>query len=116
MPSLSGYDVLIHLRPELVPHAAERLGADTRKHMPSDPQEDTLVPVVEFHVVRNYLQELQVILNSDNSRGVRAEIIRVTRGCQNIIWGDTLYFVMYPYHICTLYIFILLYVEGSPSD
>lgn len=63
VPSLSGYDVLIQLRPALVPLAAERLTAPpASKHAPAEQQEEALVPVVEFHVVRNYLEELQVIV------------------------------------------------------
>ncbi|XP_030026553.2 nucleolar protein 6 isoform X1 [Manduca sexta] len=59
IPSLSGYDVVLHLSPPLVPHAGERVDKKpTLRRMPADVLTD-LIPVVEFHPVMKYLEELR---------------------------------------------------------
>ncbi|CAB3244187.1 unnamed protein product [Arctia plantaginis] len=59
VPSYSGYDVLIHLQPTLVPHRAERVDQLPRlRKLPEEPAAD-IIPVVEFHPVKKYLDELR---------------------------------------------------------
>lgn len=59
VPSLSGYDVLIHLHASLVPYTAERV--DQKPRLQSLPEKlvEEIIPVVEFHPVLKYLEELR---------------------------------------------------------
>ncbi|XP_013174071.1 PREDICTED: nucleolar protein 6 [Papilio xuthus] len=66
VPSLSGYDALIHLATPLVPHTCERVGhAPERAHHAhnnrnkADDVLDDVVPVVDFNPVAKYLHELR---------------------------------------------------------
>lgn len=64
VPSLAGYDVLIHLQPGLVPHCHERVDSTPRLQKLPETPGDEVIPVVEFHPVLKYLEELRVrILN-----------------------------------------------------
>ncbi|CAH2087303.1 unnamed protein product [Euphydryas editha] len=59
IPSLKGYDILIHLNPQLVPYSGERLSSKPRKR-PEGSVTD-IIPVVEFNPVQLYLDELMSI-------------------------------------------------------
>ncbi|KAJ0175334.1 hypothetical protein K1T71_009475 [Dendrolimus kikuchii] len=59
VPSLSGYDVVIHLQPSLVPYVGERVDkVPELRRLPERPAED-VIPVVEFHPILKYLEELR---------------------------------------------------------
>ncbi|XP_026727595.1 nucleolar protein 6 [Trichoplusia ni] len=59
VPSLAGYDVLIHLHRPLVPHCLERVDSPPRlQKLPETPGHE-VIPVVEFHPVLKYLEELR---------------------------------------------------------
>ncbi|CAH0587856.1 unnamed protein product [Chrysodeixis includens] len=59
VPSLAGYDVVIHLHSSLVPHSFERVDSTPRlQKLPESPVDD-VIPVVEFHPVLKYLEELR---------------------------------------------------------
>ncbi|XP_049871871.1 nucleolar protein 6 [Pectinophora gossypiella] len=58
VPSYSGYDVLIHLHDSAVPFATERVDRPALlKAAPGDTAD--IIPVVEFHAVDRYLEELR---------------------------------------------------------
>ncbi|XP_075979856.1 nucleolar protein 6 Mat89Ba [Anticarsia gemmatalis] len=59
VPSLSGYNVLIHLHSSLVPHCTERVEHKPRLAVLPDKLADDVIPVVEFHPVLQYLDELR---------------------------------------------------------
>ncbi|KAJ8718272.1 hypothetical protein PYW08_002509 [Mythimna loreyi] len=59
IPSYAGYDVLIHLHGALVPHSAERVEQPARLQRLPDKLADEIIPVVEFHPVTKYLDELR---------------------------------------------------------
>uniref|UniRef100_S4NST8 Nucleolar protein 6 n=1 Tax=Pararge aegeria TaxID=116150 RepID=S4NST8_9NEOP len=61
VPSLSGYDVLLRLQRGLVPHCSERLDSRPRRPRAEPPPEGAppVIPVVEFHPVDRYLEELR---------------------------------------------------------
>lgn len=62
VPSLTGYDVIIHLIPHLVPYSSERVDKrPSLKDLP-DTVVEQVVPPVEFHPVHKYLEELRVRL------------------------------------------------------
>lgn len=62
VPSLTGYDVIIHLNPHLVPYSSERVDKrPSLKDLP-DTVVEQVVPPVEFHPVHKYLEELRVRL------------------------------------------------------
>ncbi|XP_045776037.1 nucleolar protein 6 isoform X2 [Maniola jurtina] len=58
IPSLSGYDVLIYLERNLVPYSSERLDVAPRS-LPVATLAEDVIPVVEFHPVDRYLEELK---------------------------------------------------------
>nr|XP_034833632.1 nucleolar protein 6 [Maniola hyperantus] len=58
IPSLSGYDVLIYLQRNLVPYSSERLDG-TPRSLPAVTLAEDVIPVVEFHPVDRYLEELK---------------------------------------------------------
>ncbi|XP_004925060.2 nucleolar protein 6 [Bombyx mori] len=59
VPSLSEYDVQIVLHPSLVPEWAERVCAPPRRRPPTPHVGDELIPVVDFHPVLTYLDDLR---------------------------------------------------------
>ncbi|XP_061379629.1 nucleolar protein 6 [Danaus plexippus] len=59
IPSLVGYDVIIHLVPSLVPRYSSRVGAGRPPPAHDDPGSAELIPVVEFNPVEFYLEELR---------------------------------------------------------
>nr|XP_032514670.1 nucleolar protein 6-like [Danaus plexippus plexippus] len=59
IPSLVGYDVIIHLVPSLVPRYSSRVGAGRPPPAHDDPGSAELIPVVEFNPVELYLEELR---------------------------------------------------------
>lgn len=59
VPSLCGYDVIIHLHPSLVPHVAERVDKPPRLTPLPTRLAEEVIPVVEFHPVLTYLDELR---------------------------------------------------------
>ncbi|XP_059062073.1 nucleolar protein 6 [Achroia grisella] len=63
VPSLSGYDVIIHLEAALVPYYGERLDQTPRQRAPPASVIDDVIPVVEFHPVMRYLEELRSAYN-----------------------------------------------------
>uniref|UniRef100_A0A2A4JMG6 Nucleolar protein 6 n=1 Tax=Heliothis virescens TaxID=7102 RepID=A0A2A4JMG6_HELVI len=58
IPSLSGYNVLIHLHPPLVPYSGERVSSAPVLRQLADVSGD-VIPVTEFHPVNKYLEELR---------------------------------------------------------
>ncbi|CAK1542398.1 unnamed protein product [Leptosia nina] len=58
IPSYSGYDVLIHLHANLVPHFNERIDSRPKLNASDDVMGD-VIPVLEFNPVEKYLEELQ---------------------------------------------------------
>ncbi|XP_068622458.1 nucleolar protein 6 [Battus philenor] len=59
VPSLSGYDAIIHLTPGLVPYTSEKVDQTPRERRKTDAVLDDMVPVVEFNPVSKYLDELR---------------------------------------------------------
>ncbi|XP_026317352.1 nucleolar protein 6 [Hyposmocoma kahamanoa] len=59
VPSLTGYDVIIHLQPHLVPYSSERVDKRPSPKALPDTVVEQVVPPVEFHVVHKYLEELR---------------------------------------------------------
>ncbi|KAM3958506.1 LOW QUALITY PROTEIN: nucleolar protein 6 Mat89Ba [Aphomia sociella] len=59
VPSLSGYDALLHLRATRVPHNTERINQRALQRPPPSQVAADVIPVVEFHPVNIYLDELR---------------------------------------------------------
>ncbi|RVE45335.1 hypothetical protein evm_010040 [Chilo suppressalis] len=59
VPSLAGYDVIIHLNSSLVPYAGEKINATPVLKPVAEVKDTEVIPVVEFDPVRKYLEELQ---------------------------------------------------------
>lgn len=60
VPSLKGYDVIIHLQAHLVPYSLERVDKRPSPKALPDTVVEQVVPPVEFHPVHKYLEELRV--------------------------------------------------------